>query len=312
MAVDVSAQLSAQSAASTTEPVFHPRLRPRSTRVRAFEDTLADTLASTTAGPGKDAGASAPYAAKAQASRFHEVRGQILLTTQADNRASGNEVRGRIILPTDDAEKAPAVPGKTPEAAPQPVSSPASGPAPGPADKPAQFTPEEESLLHVAARVSAPPRRGASAKTPSRGDTPPAQAAEAAPNSQASQPGQTGDLESLIKTASAQLGKRYSFGGESPRQGFDCSGLSSYVYSKNGMDLPRSSREQYSQGAPVERDKLRKGDLVFFGRKGVNHVGIYLDDGKFIHAASSGGAVKVGDLDDPLWNKLYAGARRVL
>ncbi|WP_051272425.1 C40 family peptidase [Fundidesulfovibrio putealis] len=309
MAVDVSAHLSAQSAASAAESGFHPRLRPRSTRVRAFEDTLAETLASTPTGSGGDAGTSAPYAAKAQASRFHEVRGQILLTTQADSRTSGNEVRGRIILPADDAVKPP---DQAPEAAPQPVSSPASGPAPGPAAKPAQFTPEEESLLHVAARVSAPARRSASAKTPSRGDSPPAQAAVAAQVSQPGQTGQTGDLESLIKTASAQLGKRYSFGGESPRQGFDCSGLSSYVYSRNGLDLPRSSREQYSQGAPVERDKLRKGDLVFFGRKGVNHVGIYLDDGKFIHAASSGGAVKVGDLDDPLWNKLYAGARRVL
>jgi cell wall-associated NlpC family hydrolase len=311
MAVDVSAQLSAQSATSTAEPVFHPRLKPRSTRVRPFEDTLADTLtstpANTSAGPGDEAGASAPYAAKAQSSRFHEVRGTILLHTLADSRTGANEVRGRIILPAEDAVKVPAFPEQTPEAAPQPVSSP----APEPPGRPAQFTPEEESLLHVAARVSAPARRAASAKTPSHGD-PPAQAAETAPDSQPSQSGQPGDLESLIKTASAQLGKRYSFGGESPRQGFDCSGLSSYVYSKNGMDLPRSSREQYSQGEPVERDKLRKGDLVFFGRKGVNHVGIYLNDGKFIHAASSGGAVKVGDLDDPLWNKLYAGARRVL
>lgn len=308
MAVDVSAQLSAQSAASAAEPGFQPRLRPRSTRVRPFEDTLADMLASTPTGPENDAGATAPASEKVQASRFHEVRGTILLTTLADSRVSANEVRAKIILPAEDSVKASAVPELTPEAAPQPVTSSAHGPAQSTAGTPDQFTPEEESLLHVAARVSAPARRGASAKTPSRGD-PPAQAAEAASGAQPSQPG---DLESLIKTASAQLGKRYSFGGESPRQGFDCSGLSSYVYSKNGMDLPRSSREQYSQGAPVERDKLRKGDLVFFGRKGVNHVGIYLDDGKFIHAASSGGAVKVGDLDDPLWNKLYAGARRVL
>jgi len=306
MAVDLSAQLPAQPAANAAEPGFHPRLMPRSTRVRPFSDTLADTLASTQAAQGDDAGTSAPASAKAQSSRFPEVRGRILLTAQAESRPGANEVRGRIILPADDAAKANAVPDKTPYAAPQPVTTS----APEPPGNPAQFTPEEESLLHVAARVSAPARRGASAKTPSRGDSPPPQSAEAAPEQ--AQAGQPGDLESLIKTASAQLGKRYSFGGESPRQGFDCSGLSSYVYSKNGLDLPRSSREQYSQGAPVERDKLRKGDLVFFGRKGINHVGIYLDDGKFIHAASSGGAVKVGDLDDPLWNKLYAGARRVL
>jgi len=308
MAVDVSSQLPALPAANAAEPGFHPRLMPRSTRVRPFEDTLADTLASTATGSGGDAGASAPAAPKAQASRFPEVRGQILLASQTDSRAGANEVRGRIILPADDAAKASAVPDKTPDAAPRTVASS----APEPPESPSQFTPEEESLLHVAARVSTPARRSPTAKTPSRDESPPVQAAEAAQGSQPGQTGQTGDLESLIKTASAQLGKRYSFGGESPRQGFDCSGLSSYVYSKNGLDLPRSSREQYSQGAPVERDKLRKGDLVFFGRKGINHVGIYLDDGKFIHAASSGGAVKVGDLDDPLWNKLYAGARRVL
>lgn len=301
MAVDVSAQLSTPSAANAAESGFQPRLRPRSTRVRPFEDTLADTLASapanTPAGSGGDAGASAPAAAKTQASRYPEVRGRILLTSQAQPRAGANEVRGKIVLPAEDAAKAP-------ETTPQPVASS----TPEPQDIPSQFTPEEESLLHVAARVSAPARRAATAKTPSRPD-----AAQAAPEQDQPAPtGQPGDLESLIRTASAQLGKRYSFGGESPRQGFDCSGLSSYVYSKNGLDLPRSSREQYSQGAPVERDKLRKGDLVFFGRKGINHVGIYLDDGKFIHAASSGGAVKVGDLDDPLWNKLYAGARRVL
>lgn len=305
MAVDVSAQLPAQPAANAAEPGFHPRLMPRSTRVRPFSDTLADTLASAPTRQADDAGASVPAAPKAQASRFPEVRGQILLTSQTDSRAGANEVRGRIILPADDAAKAAAVPGKAPETASQSVTIS----APEPPEGPSQFTPDEESLLHVAARVSSPARRRATAKTPSREESPPAQAVEAA---QGSQTGQTGDLESLIKTASAQLGKRYSFGGESPRQGFDCSGLSSYVYSKNGLDLPRSSREQYSQGAPVERDKLRKGDLVFFGRKGINHVGIYLDDGKFIHAASSGGAVKVGDLDDPLWNKLYAGARRVL
>jgi len=307
MAVDVSTQLPALPAANAAEPGFHPRLMPRSTRVRPFEDTLADTLASTPANTPADSGGEA---AKAQASRYPEVRGQILLTSQAQSRSGANEVRGKIVLPAEDAATASAVPDKTPDVAPRPVATS----APESPGKPAQFTPEEESLLHVAARVSAPARRASSAKTPSRPDaaqTAPEQA-QAGQTAQGSQPGQTGDLESLIKTASAQLGKRYAFGGESPRQGFDCSGLSSYVYSKNGLDLPRSSREQYSQGAPVERDKLRKGDLVFFGRKGINHVGIYLDDGKFIHAASSGGAVKVGDLDDPLWNKLYAGARRVL
>ncbi len=117
--------------------------------------------------------------------------------------------------------------------------------------------------------------------------------------------------DALIRRANAQLGKRYTPGGSSPRQGFDCSGLTSYVYSSEGVELPRSSREQYAQGKPVEHDDLRKGDLVFFGKKGVSHVGIYVNDGKFIHSASGGKTVTVSDLDDPNWKGIFAGARRV-
>jgi cell wall-associated NlpC family hydrolase len=61
----------------------------------------------------------------------------------------------------------------------------------------------------------------------------------------------------------------------------------------------------------VPREELKKGDLVFFGKKGVNHVGIYVADGNFVHATSSRGVVKMSSLDEPIWNKLYAGARRV-
>ncbi|MFP5221326.1 MAG: C40 family peptidase [Acidobacteriota bacterium] len=295
MAVNVSAPLLPQATPGATELTFHPRLRPRSTQVHAFEEALSESLAGSAGG----AEAGKPAASKSVSSRFPEVRGPILMNSQADSRTGAREVRGRITLPAEETPTAPAAPEQTAQAATLPAPSASSEPQ----ATPSQFTPEEQSLLHAAARVSAPARRSSSAKRPSLGAPPAAVAAD---------PGQPGDLDSLIRTASAQLGKRYSFGGGNPRQGFDCSGLSSYVYSRNGLDLPRSSREQYSQGAPVERDDLRKGDLVFFGRKGVSHVGIYMDDGKFIHAASSGGAVKVGDLDDPLWNKLYAGARRVL
>lgn len=118
--------------------------------------------------------------------------------------------------------------------------------------------------------------------------------------------------ESLAEAASAQLGKRYAVGGESPKRGFDCSGLTSYVYGQGGVELARSSREQYRQGQPVERENLRKGDLVFFGKKGVHHVGIYLEDGRFIHSASSGKSVRVSSLDEPVWKSQYAGARRMI
>ncbi|WP_243368210.1 C40 family peptidase [Fundidesulfovibrio soli] len=118
--------------------------------------------------------------------------------------------------------------------------------------------------------------------------------------------------ESLAETASAQIGKRYAVGGESPKRGFDCSGLTSYVYGKDGVELPRSSREQFRHGQPVNREDLRKGDLVFFGKKGVHHVGIYLEDGRFIHSASSGKSVRVSSLDEPVWKNQFAGARRVI
>lgn len=117
----------------------------------------------------------------------------------------------------------------------------------------------------------------------------------------------------LEKTALSMAGRRYVVGGENPRSGFDCSGFTSFVYAQNGVELPRNSREQYQEGTPVRRENLQPGDLVFFGSKNrVRHVGIYLEDGKFMHSSSSGGTVRIGSLDDPVWEKAYAGARRKL
>ena len=92
----------------------------------------------------------------------------------------------------------------------------------------------------------------------------------------------------------------------------DCSGFTHWVYAKNGLDLPRDSHSQYLEGQPVSEGDLRKGDLVFFGSSHrVRHVGMYLGDGQFIHAASSSGRVKVSSMENPLWSKQYIGARRM-
>lgn len=115
--------------------------------------------------------------------------------------------------------------------------------------------------------------------------------------------------------ALAHLGVPYRSGGLSPRTGFDCSGLVVYVY-RVGADLalPRNTFDLSRRGEPVERDDLMPGDLVFYNtqRRAYSHVGIYLGEGRFIHAPSSGGEVRVESLHAGYWARRYSGARRVL
>jgi cell wall-associated NlpC family hydrolase len=106
---------------------------------------------------------------------------------------------------------------------------------------------------------------------------------------------------------------RYRAGGRAPKTGFDCSGFVQYVYAHSlGFDLPDNSASQFRDGARVARGELRTGDLVFFHTRGkhVSHVGIYLDNGRFIHAPSTGKHVRVDDLHDAYWAHRYAGAKR--
>ena len=112
--------------------------------------------------------------------------------------------------------------------------------------------------------------------------------------------------EELIKTAESFVGVPYLWGGTSPNTGFDCSGLSMTVYQLNGLDLPRSSKEQYETGTPVGRNDLLKGDLVFFATSGkdkVAHVGIYVGDGRFIHARGQRQEYPCGSLVEKLLQK---------
>lgn len=119
----------------------------------------------------------------------------------------------------------------------------------------------------------------------------------------------------LASTALGALGIKYSFGGNTPSTGFDCSGLVIYAAEKSlGLKLPRQSREIARQGISVKRNELRKGDLVFFNTLGhrYSHVGIYLGDSKFVHAPRSGSVVRIEDMDIGYWKKRYNGARRLV
>jgi cell wall-associated NlpC family hydrolase len=121
--------------------------------------------------------------------------------------------------------------------------------------------------------------------------------------------------EELIKTAQNFITVPYLWGGSSPHAGFDCSGLAMTVYQLNGLDLPRSSKEQYEAGTPVERDSLLKGDLVFFatsGRDKVTHVGIYVGEGRFVHAPGRGKNIRVDSLSRSYYKKRYLGGRAYL
>ena len=116
----------------------------------------------------------------------------------------------------------------------------------------------------------------------------------------------------LIALAFSQIGTLYRPGGTEPRTGFDCSGFTTWLYGKVGVNLPRNSGEQFRTGKEVDKSHLCKGDLVFFGsKKHITHVGIYLDDHMFIHSSSSGDTVKISSLDAPAWEDKYTGARRV-
>ncbi|MET0755150.1 MAG: C40 family peptidase [Pseudoxanthomonas sp.] len=119
----------------------------------------------------------------------------------------------------------------------------------------------------------------------------------------------------VLMRALGLVGTPYTYGGNTPQSGFDCSGLVAYVY-RDMLDLrlPRTSRELAGiQGPRIAPEKLATADLVFFGSKGsVSHVGIYVGEGRFVHAPSTGGTVRLDHLDGPYWRDHYSGAKRVL
>jgi cell wall-associated NlpC family hydrolase len=119
--------------------------------------------------------------------------------------------------------------------------------------------------------------------------------------------------DKIIRTAKKYLGVPYLYGGEDPT-GFDCSGYMQYAFSAHGVTIPRTSGSQSQYGNAVSRSDLEPGDLLFFDTTGngqVNHVGLYIGDGYFIHASTKRG-MEIADLYDGYWLYHYLNARRVL
>ena len=123
----------------------------------------------------------------------------------------------------------------------------------------------------------------------------------------------------VLATADRYVGTRYRYGGESPAEGFDCSGFVQFVYGRHGVELPRVSYQQAGAGraAPREVAALQPGDLMFFATGGgrVDHVAIYAGEGRVIHAASGAGSVRYDDLDTDRGEWLlsrFVSSRRVL
>ena len=123
--------------------------------------------------------------------------------------------------------------------------------------------------------------------------------------------------DSLVTLARQQLGRRYVFGGASPEKGFDCSGLIRYILAKLDIKVPRTAAQQEKVGERVAKDtsELQPGDLVTFGRGSrATHIGIYVGDGRFIHASSAAGRVVESRLvrRPTRLIKPWRGARRIL
>ena len=114
----------------------------------------------------------------------------------------------------------------------------------------------------------------------------------------------------VVAIALQYLGVPYKWGGASPETGFDCSGLTMYVYAQVGISLPHYAAAQYRMGVPVPKDQLQPGDLVFF--RNLGHMGMYIGGGNFIHAPRTGDVVKISPLSDPYYVASWVGARRVL
>jgi cell wall-associated NlpC family hydrolase len=119
----------------------------------------------------------------------------------------------------------------------------------------------------------------------------------------------------LVISAMNFLGVRYRWGGDSVEEGFDCSGFTRHVFDRSiGLLLPRRAEEQARDPnlMPVSREELKPGDLVFFHtlKRAFSHVGIYIGEGKFIHAPRTGAEIRIEDMRDTYWSRRFSGARR--
>jgi cell wall-associated NlpC family hydrolase len=112
--------------------------------------------------------------------------------------------------------------------------------------------------------------------------------------------------------AASMVGRPYSYGGQSPASGFDCSGLVLYSYRRAGLKVPRETGEQLRYGRRIGASDLVRGDLIFFDQEGkrASHVAVYLGDGRFVHAPSTGKSVRIDSLESAYWRRHVADMRR--
>ena len=113
--------------------------------------------------------------------------------------------------------------------------------------------------------------------------------------------------QSIVRLAYQELGTRYKYGGSSPREGFDCSGLMTYVYKNGaGIKIPRTAAAQRNRSRTVNYAKLQPGDMLFFKTSAKsNHVGIYIGNRQFIHAPNRRSKVKITTMDNSYWHSKF-------
>jgi hypothetical protein len=117
----------------------------------------------------------------------------------------------------------------------------------------------------------------------------------------------------VARDAERYIGTPYVWGGTTP-EGFDCSGFTQYIFAKHGVFVPRNSYEQFEAGKPVQKQDLQPGDLVFFTTyaPGPSHLGIYIGEGKFVHALNNSTGVIASPLDNDYYKTRFVGAKRVI
>lgn len=139
-------------------------------------------------------------------------------------------------------------------------------------------------------------------------------AAEGSEAAQAEKPAE-GSINRVINQALDMIGIDYRYGSATPEKGLDCSGLVKYVFEQSlNIAMPHNALAMSKIGDKISRTDLKPGDLVFFNtlRRSMSHVGIYIGDGKFVHAPRTGKKVQVVDLNDKYWSSHYEGARRIV
>lgn len=159
--------------------------------------------------------------------------------------------------------------------------------------------------------TSTKPIRGSSdTRLPSYQTTRPPEISEPRPSSKPSGERDMGFI--AARTAERFIGIPYQWGGDTVVDGLDCSGFVRAVYNLCGVSIPRTSRDQYKAGSPVAKADLKDGDLLFFGssESAINHVGIYVGNGTFVHAPKRGEEIKTAALDESYFERRFVGARR--